>query len=68
MLSHLMLPREGHLDAAVDVMAYSGQKYNSKLVHDLSYQEIDHRVFKKCDWSVFCWDSKEAIMVNITEP
>ena len=44
--SHGALPREGHLEAAVYVMAYMGQRYNSRLVHDLSYQEIDHNVFK----------------------
>ena len=29
LLSHVVLPREGHLDAAVHVMAHVGQRYNS---------------------------------------
>ena len=37
LLSHLLFPRGGHLDAAVYVMAYVGQKYNSRLKYDLSY-------------------------------
>ena len=63
----MVLPREGHLEAVVHVMACVGQKYNSKLVYDLSYTKIDHSVFKKCDWSEFYWDAKEAIPVNTPE-
>ena len=50
LLSHVGLPREGHLDEAVHVMAYVGQNYNSRLVYELSYPDIDHRVLKKSDW------------------
>ena len=28
----------------------------------------DHSVFKKCDWSEFYGDAKEAITVNTPEP
>ena len=31
--SHLVTPRKGHLDAADHIMAYVGQKYNSRLVY-----------------------------------
>ena len=48
--SHVALLREGHLDAAVHVMSHVGQRYNSRLVYDPSYPEIDHSVFKECDW------------------
>ena len=63
--SYLMLPREGHMNAAVHVMAYVGQTYDSRLVYDLSYPEINHSVFKRCDWSEFYWDAKEAMLVNV---
>ena len=53
LFSHLSLPKEGHLIAAVHVMAYVGQKYSSRLVYDPSYPDIDHHVFKKCDRSEF---------------
>ena len=46
--SHVALPREGHLDAVVHVMAHVGQRYYSRLVCDPLYPE-DHSVFKKCD-------------------
>ena len=35
---------------------------------DPSYPEIDHSVFKECDWSEFYRDVKEAIPVNAPEP
>ena len=68
LLSHLMLPREGHLDAAVHVIAYVGWKYISRLVCNLSYPGKDHSVFQKCDWSEFYQDVKEVITVNAPEP
>ena len=66
--SHVALPREGHLEAAIHVMTHVGQRYNSRLVYDPSYPEIDHCVFKECDWSEFYRNSKEAIPVNTPEP
>ena len=65
--SHVALPGEGHLEAAVHDMAHVGQRYNSRLVYDLSYPEIDHSVLKKCDWSEFYRDAKVAIPVNAPE-
>ena len=46
---HIALPTEGHLDVAVHAMAHVGQRYNSTLVYDHSYPEIDDSIFKKCD-------------------
>ena len=66
--SHSALPREGYLFAAVYVMAHVGHRYNSRLVYDLLYQEIDPNIFKNCDGSVFYWDAKEATSMNATEP
>ena len=63
--SHVALPRERHLDAAVHVMAHVDQRYNSRLVYDPLYPEIDHSVFKKCHWSEFYRDAKEAIPMNM---
>ena len=66
--SHVVLHREGHLDSAVHVMAYVGQRYNSRLVYDSLYPEIYHNVFKECDWFEFYRDVKEAISINAPEP
>ena len=59
--SHIALPREGHLEVAVHVMAHVGNKYSSRLVYDSSYLEIDYSVFKECDWSEFYRNDNEAI-------
>ena len=66
--SHVALPREGHLEAAINVMTHIGQRYDSRLVYDPSHQEIDDSVFKECDWSEFYRDAKVAIPVNAPEP
>ena len=62
--SHLALPREGHLEAAVHLMVYDGQKYNSRLLYDPTYPDIDYSGFKNCDWSEFYQSTKEAIPVH----
>ena len=62
--SHVALPRDGHLHAAVHVMAHVGQRCNSLKMFNLSYPEIDHSVFNKCNWSEFYWDAKETIPMN----
>ena len=66
--SHVALPREGHLDTEVHVMAHVGQRYNFRLVYDPSYLEIDHNVFKKCDWSLFYCDANEAVPMSSPGP
>ena len=68
LLSHVALPREGHLDAAMHAMAHVGQRHNSRLVYNPSYPEIYHNVFKECDWLEFYRDVKEAIHINALEP
>ena len=66
--SQLELPREEHLDVAVHTITYVGQKNNSTLVNDPSYQDLDHNIFKKCDWSEFYWDTEEVISMNALGP
>ena len=66
--SSVAFPREGHLEAAIHVMAYVGQRYNSRLVHDPWYPEIDHSIIKECDWSEFNRDAMEGIPMNAPEP
>ena len=68
LLSHIALPREGHLEGAVHVMAHVGQTYNSRLVNDPTYPGIDHSVFKKCDSLEFYKYAKEAVPTNAAEP
>ena len=48
--SHVALPREGQLEAAMHIMAHICERYNSRLVYDPSYHEINHSIFKKYYW------------------
>ena len=66
--SHVALLREGHLKAAVHIMAQIGRRYISRLVYDPLFQEKNHIVFKECDWSEFLRDVKKAVPVNTLEP
>ena len=66
--SHAAIPGEGHLEAAINTMSHVGQKNNSRLVYDPLYPEMDHSVFKECDWLEIYRDAKEAIPVNAPEP
>ena len=47
--SHVALPREQHLEAAVHVMAHVSKRYNSRVMYGPTYLEIDHSVLKECD-------------------
>ena len=66
--SHVALPREEHVEAAVHVMAHVGQEYNSRLVYNPSYPKVDHIVFKDCDWSELYRNVMDKIPINSTEP
>ena len=64
---HVDLPREGHFNAAVHVMAHVHQRYNSRLVYNPLYPEIDHSAFKKYNCSESYQCAKEAIPMNTAE-
>ena len=51
--SHSMTSRKGHLEAALYIMGYLKLRYNSRLVFDPSYSDIDHSNFQKCNWKDF---------------
>ena len=38
-----------------------------QISHYLTYQDIGHNVFKKCDWIKFPCDYKEVILINASE-
>ena len=59
---------KGQLEAAVQVLAFLGQKCNYRLVYDSSCLDIDHSMIKKCDWKKFYWGAKDAITINAQEP
>jgi hypothetical protein len=66
--SNLAYPQEGHLEAALHVMAYLKAKHNSRLVFDPSYPDIDHSSFHQCDWKEFYGDVTEALPHDAPQP
>ena len=66
--SHLCLPREGHLEAAIHMMAYLKSHHNTRLVFDPTYPIIDMSDFKEHDWTSFYAGAEEAIPSNAPEP
>ena len=51
LLSHLALPREGHLEQVLHVFAYLDKYHNSEMVFDPSDPVIDKSLFEQMDWS-----------------
>ena len=63
--SHNALPREGHFECLLHLMAYLRDHHNSRMAFDPSYPEIRESAFnKKADWSEFYHEAKEAIPAN----
>ena len=52
MLSHIALPREGHLKALLQIFAYLKKHHNTKMVYDPSQPEIDKAAFERKDWTL----------------
>ena len=65
--SHMALPRQGHLEAALHVMSYLLLHHNSCLCMDPMYPVIDSTQFPICDWSEFYGEVEEPIPPNAPE-
>ena len=66
--SHSALPREGHMDAALHIMAYLGLHHNSRLCMDPTYPDIDDEQFPVMDWKEFYGEVTEPIPPNAPKP
>ena len=66
--SQMVMPRKGHLDTALHVVAHLKARPNARLVFDPTYQDIDLTLFKEHDWTRFYGNVKEAIPTNAPEP
>ena len=62
--SHMAMPREGHLDAALHVFDYLDRKHNSRMVFDPTYPKIEQDMFISYDWERFYGTVKEAIPID----
>ncbi len=68
LLLHSALPREGHMDAALHIMAYLGLHHNSHLCMDLTYPDIDNKQFLVMDWREFYGEVTKPIPPNAPKP
>ena len=52
MLPHIALPREGHLQALLQIFVYLKKHHNNtKMVYNPSQPEIDKAAFERKDWT-----------------
>ena len=71
MSSHLVLPREGHLEQVLHIFAYLRKYHNTELVYDPSDPVIDESLYEAKDWASSEFghlDGKEEIPPNMPEP
>ncbi len=66
--SHLVYPREGHLETALHIMSYRSQKHNTRLIFDSTYPKTDMGQFPQYNWTKFYGNLEEAIPVDMPEP
>jgi len=68
--SHLALPRRGHLEACFHMFAtsYLKSNHNATVVMDPTFPEIDHSVFKTCNWADAYPGATEPIPSNAPKP
>ena len=71
MLSHLAMPRKGHLDQGLHIFAYLCKYHNTELVYDPSDPVVEHGVFEQRDRTSSEFGTvqgKEKIPPNMPEP
>jgi len=66
--SYLACPHEGHLENALHVMGYLQLKYNSRLIFNPTYPDIDLTAFPSYDWTEFYGGVEEAIPPDMPPP
>ena len=67
-LSHLYLPRIGHLHAVYHIFGYLNQVPKRKLYFDPVSPLISEDIFHKFDWEEFYRDYKEEITDDMPKP
>ncbi len=60
----MVLPHQGHLEAALYIMSHLSLHHNSRLCMDPNYPNIDILQFPVCDWREFYGDIEEPIPPN----
>ena len=71
MSSHLALPREGHLEHVLHILAYLMKYHNTELVYDPSDPVVDENDFERSDWASSEFgheEGKEEFPAKMPEP
>mmetsp|Transcript_11394 Transcript_11394/g.16562 ORF Transcript_11394/g.16562 Transcript_11394/m.16562 type:complete len:119 (+) Transcript_11394:1368-1724(+) len=66
--SHLVLPREGHLQELIHIFGYLKNNMNTKMVFDPIEPEIDVNAFLRQDWSYSVYSSPGEELKEILPP
>jgi hypothetical protein len=66
--SYLACPRKGHLENDLHVIGYLRLKYNSQLIFDPTYPDIDQTAFLSFEWTEFYGNVEEAIPPDMPPP
>ena len=61
MASHIAMPREGHLEAVLKVLALFCQTFNSRMAFEPTYPSINMNDFRDCMWKYFYGELNEDI-------
>ena len=65
LLSHMALPREGHLDTVFHVYSYLKTNHNSQMAFDPTYPKIDMLSFKEHEWTNFYGEVEDTVPPNV---
>ena len=71
LLSHLALPREGHLEQVFQIFAYLKKYHNVELIYDPSDPVVNEHEFKQRDWMASEFghlQGVEVVPLNMPEP
>ena len=67
--SFLAVPREGHLSQALHIFVYLKKYYNSRIVFNPTYPDINEDDFKaNDDWKYFYGNESESLSSNMPPP
>ena len=61
MSTYMAMPREGHLQQLYRIFGYLKLYPKRKIAFDPQHPAVNERMFRKCDWTDFYHDVKEAI-------
>jgi hypothetical protein len=62
--SHMAMPSEEHLQAVLHIFGYLKKKHGSRMVFEPSYPDINHMIFKECDWQEIYGDVKGGYTID----